>query len=123
MLNVNECLMLQDCLEKLQKEVQEQMAKWMEEFCEKKKVEIEELAAELSKVAEQIRNVCDEIMNKLVFPAIKYLNERLQEYFSEMEEVEMSNNERRWRGLPMVRRRAHIRNIRNGRKRRHRRGK
>lgn len=117
--------MVQEWLTKLPEEKREQQAKMLEEFCEKNEVTMEKLASELLKAAEQIKNVWEEFVNRLIRPAIEYLAERLQEYFSGMdkwklEKMKMTNNDRRRRGLPMVRRQAHVRNIRNGRKNRRR---
>lgn len=109
---------LQKWLAKFPEEVREQRAKVLEEFCKEKEVEIEKLADELLKAAEQIKNAWDYAVNNIICPAIEYLIECLQEDFCETAKAEMSNNERRRRGMPMVRRQAHIRNARNGRKRR-----
>lgn len=99
----------------------------IEEFCKRYEMTAQELAVVLTKLAEDLRKVWEEIFES-IRPATEHLATFCREYFSrmdkwELEKMKMSNNERRRRGLPMVRRRAHVRNTRNGRKRRHRRRK
>ena len=118
---------LQKWLATLPDEKRQQELEKIEEFCKRYEMTAQGLAVGLTKLAEDLRKVWEEIFES-IRPATEHLATFCREYFSrmdkwELEKMKMSNNERRRRGLPMVRRRAHVRNTRNGRKRRHRRRK
>ena len=118
---------LQKWLATLPDEKRQQELEKIEEFCKRYEMTAQELAVVLTKLAENLKKVWEEIFES-IRPAIEHLATFCREYFSgmdkwELEKMKMSNNERRRRGLPMVRRQAHVRNTRNGRKRRHRRRK
>ena len=116
---------LQEWLGRFPEEMQRKQEEMMEEFCQKHEIKMEELAAGLLKAAEQLKNAFEKVMENLIIPASEWLAEYFQKYFSDMDEwqlekMKMSNNERRRRGLPMVRRQAHLRNVRNMRRRKRR---
>lgn len=96
----------------------------MDEFCKRYEITVQELAETLIKLADNLKKTWEKVFESIK-PAIEHLAEFCRGYFSsmdkwELEKLKMSNNERRRRGRPMVRRRAHIRNARNRRKRRRR---
>jgi len=116
---------LQEWLGRFPEEMQRKQEEMMEEFCQKHEIKMEELAVGLLKAAEQLKNAFEKVMENLIIPASEWLAEYFQKCFSDMDEwqlekMKMSNNERRRRGLPMVRRQAHLRNVRNMRRRRRR---
>ena len=96
----------------------------LDEFCKGYEITVQELAETLIKLADNLKKTWEKVFESIK-PAIEHLAEFCRGYFSsmdkwELEKLKMSNNERRRRGRPMVRRRAHIRNARNRRKRRRR---
>lgn len=82
----------------------------------------EKFRAALLKVGEMLKKAFQEMYEKL-----KQTFEKIFEAYAakecppdkwQIEKMMMSNNERRRKGVPMVRRRAHLQNERNSRKRR-----
>lgn len=115
---------LQEWLAGLSEEKRQQEMEKIEEFCKRYKMTVQELAVVLTRLAENLKKVWEEIFES-IRPAIEHLVTFSREYLSgmdkwELEKMKMSNNERRRRGLPMVRRQAHLRNVRNMRRRRRR---
>lgn len=112
---------VKELLAMIPEERREQQLAMVDEFCKRYEITAQELAEALIKLADNLKKAWEKAFESIQ-PAIEHMEEFCREYFSsmdkwELEKLKMPNNERRRRGMPMVRRRARIR---NGRKRRRR---
>lgn len=115
---------LQELLETLDEEKRKEMQEALAECADKMGIAAEELVERLEKAAAVMTAAFKKIRDAMmkVAPVIRGW---LKEYYDSMSgldkwqrmKLEMPNNERRRKKLPMVRRQAHLRNLRNQRKR------
>ena len=92
----------------------------MREYAEQMGMKLEELAECIVRAGDAIRQAWDSFMERLR-PAIQAMAAAMNDLLTdvdewELEKMKMSNNERRRRGLPMVRRQAYLRSRRNKRR-------
>lgn len=92
----------------------------MREYAEQMGMKSEELAECIVRAGDAIRQAWDSFMERLR-PAIQAMTAAMNDLLAdvdewELEKMKMSNNERRRRGLPMVRRQAYLRSRRNKRR-------
>ncbi len=92
----------------------------MREYADQMGMKLEELAECIIRVGDAIRQAWNSFMERLR-PAIQAMTAAMNDLLAdvdewELEKMKMSNNERRRRGLPMVRRQAYLRSRRNKRR-------
>ena len=116
-----------DSIEKLlggiDEEMREEMQKKLDEAAQKMGIATEELAERLRQAAETIAKAFKELCDKMTAtaPELSRIWKQYYECMSGLDEwqkmkIEMPNNERRRKKIPMVRRQAYLKNLKNQRK-------
>lgn len=115
---------LQEWLAGVPEGMREQQVKMMENYCRDKEITMEELAEKLLDSVERMKKMWEDLSERL-HQTVESVVGYLQKYFGDeipdkwqLEKMKIPNNRRRRKKLPMVRRQAHIRNVRNAHKRR-----
>lgn len=115
---------LQELLETLDEEKRKEMQEALAECADKMGITAEELMKRVEKAA-AVMTAAFKAIRDAMMKAAQVIRDWLKEYYDSMSgldkwqrmKLEMPNNERRRKKLPMVRRQAHLRNLRNQRKR------
>jgi len=115
---------LQELLETLDEEKWKEMQEALAECADKMGITAEELMKRVEKAA-AVMTAAFKAIRDAMMKAAPVIRDWLKEYYDSMSgldkwqrmKLEMPNNERRRKKLPMVRRQAHLRNLRNQRKR------
>lgn len=115
---------LQELLETLDEEKRKEMQEALAECADKMGITAEELMERVEKAA-AVMTAAFKAIRDAMMKAAPVIQGWLKEYYDSMSgldkwqrmKLEMPNNERRRKKLPMVRRQAHLRNLRNQRKR------
>lgn len=115
---------LQELLETLDEEKRKEMQEALAECADKMGIAAEELMERVEKAA-AVMTAAFKAIRDAMMKAAPVIQGWLKEYYDSMSgldkwqrtKLEMPNNERRRKKLPMVRRQAHLRNLRNQRKR------